>query len=74
MGPKPSMPNLPVMFYFVMDENLFGNQMNSFLWTIWQVFLILKRNIFTRWVFWTKIQVQKWEANILLKKKSQKIK
>ncbi len=34
MGPKPSMPNLPVMFYFVMDENLFGNQMNSFLWTI----------------------------------------
>jgi hypothetical protein len=31
-----------------------------------------KRNIFTRWVFWIKIQVQKWEANILLKKKSQK--
>jgi hypothetical protein len=29
MGAKPSMPNLPVMFYFLMDENLLGNWLNS---------------------------------------------
>jgi hypothetical protein len=41
MGARLSMPNWPVIFYFWMDENLPGNQMNSFLWTIWQVTLII---------------------------------